>query len=142
MSAEQLNVNIDKVDSQMGELLTYAFPYQPFCTCQTSQLTETNRAFESHPQMQPPATHPTLFFLFDFVRTTHRTLKSIDAEKFRTGDSEARSQAQEVVSRNQFANMLVSDQTGKLALMTGGDPTNPLDFGDEIREKARILTEV
>ncbi|OJJ84242.1 uncharacterized protein ASPGLDRAFT_35523 [Aspergillus glaucus CBS 516.65] len=121
MSADQLNVNLDKVDSQMGELLT---------------------AFESHPQMQPPATHPTLFFLFDFVRTTHRTLKSIDAEKFRTGDREARSQAQEVLSRNQFANMLVSDRTGKLALMTGGDPANPLDFGDEIRGKARALTEV
>ncbi|BCR91571.1 uncharacterized protein ACHE_70414A [Aspergillus chevalieri] len=121
MSAEQLNVNLDKVDSQMGELLT---------------------AFESHPQMQPPATHPTIFFLFDFVRTTHRTLKSIDAEKFRTGDNEAREQAQEVLSRNQFANMLVSDRSGKLALMTGGDPTNPLDFGDDIRGKARALTEV
>lgn len=29
MSAEQLNVNLDKVDSQMGELLTYAFSSLP-----------------------------------------------------------------------------------------------------------------
>lgn len=32
MSAEQLNVNLDKIDSQMGELLTYALSNLPAIT--------------------------------------------------------------------------------------------------------------
>lgn len=92
--------------------------------------------------MQPPNTHPTVFFLFDFIRNTHRELKQIDLDKFQAGDADARSQAQDVLGRNNFAHVLVNDTTGKLALMTGGDPTNPVDFGDEIRVKARELTEV
>lgn len=92
--------------------------------------------------MQPPAPNPSIFFVFDFIRNTHRNLKGIDADKFRSGDGEARQQAQEVLERNQFAYTIVSDTSGKLALMTGGDPRNPVDFGDTIREKARALTEV
>lgn len=92
--------------------------------------------------MQAPSPHPSLFFVFDFIRNTHRTLKSIDFEKFRSGDRDARVAAQEVMGRNAFANTLVSDTSGKLALLTGGDPTNPVDFGDAIREKANAVVEV
>ncbi|KAF4166473.1 hypothetical protein CNMCM6936_006437 [Aspergillus lentulus] len=49
--------------------------------------------------------------------------------------------AQDVLGRNNFTNTLVNDTTGKLALMTGGDPNNPVDFGEEIREKAKALVE-
>lgn len=92
--------------------------------------------------MQAPSPHPSIFFVFDFIRNTHRTLKAIDADKFRAGDADARQQAQEVLGRNQFALAIVNDTSGRLALMTGGDPANPVDFGDEVREKARALTEV
>lgn len=91
--------------------------------------------------MQAPNPNPSLFFVFDFIRNTHRTLKSIDAEKFRTGDRDARAQAQEVMGRNAFANTLVGDTSGKLALLTGGDPTDPVDFGDEIRSRARAVVQ-
>lgn len=91
--------------------------------------------------MQPPNTHPTIFFLLDFIRNTHRMLKDIDA-KFAAGDSAARDAAQEVLGRNQFANVLINDTSGKLALMTGSDPTSPLDLGPDIKAKARALTEV
>ncbi|KAF7173577.1 hypothetical protein CNMCM6106_007633 [Aspergillus hiratsukae] len=60
-------------------------------------------------------------------------------DKFNAGDANARSQAQDVLGRNNFTNTLVNDTTGKLALMTGGDPTNPVDFGEEIREKAKAI---
>lgn len=76
----------------------------------------------------------------DFVRNTHRMLLNIDADKFAAGDPAARDAAQEVLGRNQFANVLLNDSSGKLALMTGSDPTNPLDFGPEIKAKARVLT--
>ncbi|KAF7156406.1 hypothetical protein CNMCM5623_010076 [Aspergillus felis] len=121
MSAEQLEFNVDRIDAKMAELLA---------------------SFEAHPQMQPPNTHPTLFFLFDFVRNTHRELQEIDMDKFLAGDADARSKAQDVLGRNNFTNILVNDTTGKLALMTGGDPTNPVDFGDDIREKAKALVEL
>ncbi|KAJ5624546.1 hypothetical protein N7510_000855 [Penicillium lagena] len=120
MSTEQLNVNIEKIDGQMKELID---------------------AFEAHPQIQPPDTHPTLFFLLDFIRNTHRMLQEIDADKFASGDKAAREAAQEVVGRNQFANVLINDSTGKLALMTGSDPSNPVDIGSDIKSKARALTE-
>ncbi|KAJ5114733.1 hypothetical protein NUU61_000492 [Penicillium alfredii] len=120
MSA-QLDVNIDKIDGQMVELID---------------------AFESHPQIQPPNTHPTVFFLLDFIRNTHRMLKDVDPAKFAAGDSGARNAAQEILGRNQFANVLVNDSSGKLALMTGSDPNNPVDLGPEIKAKARALTEV
>lgn len=45
------------------------------------------------------------------------------------------------MGRNSFADTLVNDRSGKLALLTGGDPTNPVDFGDEIRNKAKDVAE-
>lgn len=89
--------------------------------------------------MQPPDTHPTLVFLFDFIRNTHKQLKSIDTTKLREGDVDAQNSVGEVLGRNRFAKTLIDDTTGKLALLTGGDPGRPADFGEEIREKARVL---
>lgn len=136
---DQLAVNLDKVDSKMGELLTYLPPslHPPFML-----TTHPTSAFESHPQMQPPSPNPSLFFLFDFIRNTHRTLKNIDFQKFASGDPSARQEAQEVMGRNQFANSIVGDRSGRLAMLTGGDPSNPVDFGDEIRAKAGELVAV
>lgn len=91
--------------------------------------------------MQPPATHPTIFFLMDFIRNTHRVLKGVNAEAYAAGDKTAREQVQEVVGRNQFACMLLNDSSGKLSLMTGSDPSNPVDFGADVKAKARALTE-
>lgn len=98
-------------------------------------------SFEAHPLMQPPDTHPTLFFLFDFIRNTRKELKSIDLDKLRAGDAESKKQVTDVMGRNSFTNVLINDTSGKLALLTGGDPGRPVDFGEEIKEKAKVLTE-
>ncbi|KAJ5970657.1 uncharacterized protein N7479_000575 [Penicillium vulpinum] len=98
-------------------------------------------AFESHPGCQPPNTHPTIFFLYDFVRNSHNQLKAVDAAKYAAGDSAAKAAVVEVEGRNGFANILVNDTTGKLSMMTGGDPSNPADFGAEIKAKALALTQ-
>lgn len=105
-------------------------------------LLHLSRSFENHPLMQPPNTHPTIFFMFDFIRNTHNALLAIDADKLRAGDKEAKRQASDVISRNHFTNLLIDDPTGKLALMTGGDPRNPVDFGPDIKAKAQALLEV
>lgn len=68
-------------------------------------------------------------------------LQGIDADKLASGDQAARDAVQEVVGRNQFANLLINDTTGKLALMTGSDPANPVDVGSDIKSKAGALTE-
>lgn len=89
--------------------------------------------------MQPPNPHPTAFFLLDFIRNSHKMVKTVDAEKYDAGDSGALETVKEVVGRNQFANLLLNDSSGKLSLMTGGDPTNPVDFGADIKAKAEAL---
>ncbi|GAD92244.1 conserved hypothetical protein [Paecilomyces variotii No. 5] len=121
MSEELLDFNAERVDRQMADLLD---------------------SFESHPRMQPPNVNPTIFFLFDFVRNTHRQLKTIDVDKLRAGDKAARQQVTEVLARNRFANELISDKSGKLAMMTGDDPRNPVDLGPDIRAKAQALLQV
>ncbi|KAJ5639506.1 uncharacterized protein N7484_007368 [Penicillium longicatenatum] len=103
------------------------------------KMAELIDAFESHPQVQPPNPHPTAFFLLDFVRNTHRMLKTVDAAKYAAGDNDATETVKEVIGRNQFANLLLNDSSGKLSLMTGGDPSNPIDFGPDIKAKASAL---
>ncbi|OQE38629.1 hypothetical protein PENCOP_c008G03558 [Penicillium coprophilum] len=99
-------------------------------------LTTWSSAFESHPQSKPPNTHPTIFFLYDFVRNSFNQLKAVDAEKYTAGDNSAKNAVGEVEGRNAFANMLINDTSGKLSMMTGADPSNPADFGAEIKAKA------
>ncbi|KAJ5459832.1 uncharacterized protein N7458_001384 [Penicillium daleae] len=121
MSTQQNNVNLEALDAKMNELI---------------------EAFEAHPQLQPPTPHPTAFFLFDFIKNTHNALKRVDASKYASGDRQAREAVQEVVGRNQFASVLLTDSSGKLAMMTGSDPSNPIDFGPTIKAKAAAVTEV
>lgn len=100
---------------------------------------EWNSSFENHPLMQPPDTHPTLFFLFDFIRNTRKELRGIDVQKLREGDPEAKKQMIDVIGRNGFASALINDTSGRLAIMTGGNPENPVDFGRDIKEKIKVL---
>ena len=104
-------------------------------------LTSWNIAFEAHPQCNPPNRHPTIYFLYDFVRNTHNQLKAVDANKYAAGDSAAKKAVDEIEGRNGFAKMLVNDTSGKLSMLTGGDPSNPADFGPEIKAKALNLTQ-
>ncbi|KAJ5555103.1 hypothetical protein N7535_007548 [Penicillium sp. DV-2018c] len=96
-------------------------------------------AFEAHPQCNPPNKHPTIFFLYDFVRNTFNQIKNIDPAKFAAGDRAAKSAVAEADGRNSFASMLINDKGGQVAKMTGADPSNPADFGEDIKAKARAL---
>ncbi|CDM31911.1 unnamed protein product [Penicillium roqueforti FM164] len=102
-------------------------------------LEHLNSAFEAHPQCNPPNRHPTIYFLYDFVRNSHNRLQAVDPNKYAAGDNAAKVAVDEIDGRNMFANTLVNDTTGKLAMLTGGDPSNPVDFGPQIKAKALIL---
>jgi hypothetical protein len=91
--------------------------------------------------MQPPDVHPTIFFLFDFIRNTHRQLTAINLDKLRAGDPEAKSKATDVIGRNGFADLLIHDTTGKLALMTGCSLDDQIDFGPDIKAKVQALVQ-
>ncbi|KAL5358155.1 hypothetical protein BJX96DRAFT_146050 [Aspergillus floccosus] len=94
-------------------------------------------AFNAHSGLQPPSVNPTVFFIADFVRNTRAALGRIDKAKYQAGDVRARQELNEVVGRNGFANMLISDTTGQLSAMTGGG--GPVDFGDDIRAKVQAV---
>ncbi|CAI7664558.1 unnamed protein product [Penicillium palitans] len=125
------NTNLQDLNAKMQALIEHVSP--------TSQPHHAET--HAHPQCQPPSTHPTIFFLYDFVRNSHNQLKAVDAEKYAAGDNAAKTAVNEIEGRNAFVNMLVNDKSGKLSMMTGGDPSNPADFGPEIRNKALILTQ-
>ncbi|CAI7671441.1 unnamed protein product [Penicillium bialowiezense] len=96
-------------------------------------------AFESHPECQPPNTNPTIFFIYDFVRNSHNQLKQVDPAKYAAGDKTAQAAVQEVTGRNSFASILVNDTSGKLAMMTGGNPGSAPNFGDQIKAAVAAL---
>ncbi|KAJ5153267.1 uncharacterized protein N7482_009745 [Penicillium canariense] len=104
-----------------------------------AKMKELIEAFEAHPQLQAPTPHPTVFFMFDFVKNSYNTLQQVDAAKYASGDSQTCKVVNDVIGRNQFTGLLVTDMSGKLAAMTGGDPSNPVDFGANIKAKARGL---
>ena len=99
---DMLDFNAQKMDSQMGELLEYAsFSFPPLYLPSIANANERqiSSSFENHPLMQPPDTHPTLFFLFDFIRNTRKELRAIDIQKLRAGDEEAKKQLIDVIGR-------------------------------------------
>ncbi|KAJ5377452.1 uncharacterized protein N7496_004861 [Penicillium cataractarum] len=121
MSTQQNSGRLEALDAKMKELI---------------------EAFEANPQITSPVPNPTAFFLFDFVKNTYNTLQTIDAARYASGDRQALDAIQEVTGRNQFTSVLINDSSGKLALMTGGDPSRPFDFGATIKAKAKELADI
>ena len=105
----------------------------------SDQMINERSAFESHPECQPPNTNPSIFFSYDFIRNTHKQLKQVDPAKYAAGDKAAQAAVQEIIGRNSFASILVNDTSGKVAMITGGNPASPPNFGDEIKAAVAAL---
>lgn len=58
-----------------------------------------------------------------------------------TGAAAANQVYQDIVGRNMMAQMMITDTTGKTAMMTGGSGP-PVDFGTDAKEKVRSLNSV
>ncbi|KAJ5306276.1 hypothetical protein N7508_005291 [Penicillium antarcticum] len=93
------------------------------------------KAFEAHPQFPD---HPTIFF-YDFVRNSHNQLKAVEPAKFHACDKISRDAEQEIIGRNGFVSMLTGHTSGKPAMLTGADPSSPVDFGKDVKANSKIM---
>ena len=98
------------------------------------------RALESHPEMKTPATSSpkALFFTYDFVQNTRNKLLSIPIPALEAGDENAQESYSDCLGRCMMSQQIICDESGRMcALMTGGQA--PVDFGKDVREKAKAL---
>ncbi|KAI9717510.1 MAG: hypothetical protein M1812_004651 [Candelaria pacifica] len=95
---------------------------------------ETHSGFTSSPQ------NKTVYFMHDFVTRSKTMLNALDTSKLDAGDRGTKKALQDIHGRCMFAKLMITDTTGKTAMMTGGDPSKPLDFGDEIRGRVEAVT--
>jgi hypothetical protein len=81
-------------------------------------------------------------YMFDFILNTYQKLQAIDLEKLRAGDAHTKDTAIDILGRNRFAYILVTDHSDVLLGLTGGDPRYPFDFGEDITTKMEALAEI
>lgn len=146
------------LDSRMQAVIEYVLTFSIFKTQAPHHTNETlpwkyqytsignyahslNSAFEAHPDCQPPTPNPTMFFTYDFIRNSHNQLKAIDRSKYDSGDKKADEALTEVVGRNSFSQVLITNPNPDMAAkLTGGGPT--ADFGPDIKQKIQTLVDI
>ncbi|KAF5868946.1 uncharacterized protein Bfra_011911sa [Botrytis fragariae] len=115
-----------------------------------------HRELEAHPSWSSHNPNPSLFFLWDFVRRGDYMLLEYDnilngrllqhADQFRTGppgtgENAALKVFQEVCARTLMLNMIVTNTTGRMAMMMGSAGPS-VDYGDNVRQAVRELEAV
>ncbi|KAI9840811.1 MAG: hypothetical protein M1837_001284 [Sclerophora amabilis] len=106
-----------------------------------TKLGELVEALESHPLWTPPQPNKVLYFMWDFVNRSRQMLRDLPTVRQEKGQAAAAEQLTDVVGRCSFSKMLMDDAEGKMGMMMGGDPRNPLDFGDPVRVKAKEVVD-
>ncbi|KFY58281.1 hypothetical protein V496_06188 [Pseudogymnoascus sp. VKM F-4515 (FW-2607)] len=116
------------------------------------KLGELIQAIENHELWVPPSPNQTLYHVWDFLKRSKYMLSEFDnieagralthPNQFRpapgTGAAAAQLVYEDVVGRNMMANLMITDTTGKTAMMTGASGP-PIDFSSDCKEKARSL---
>ena len=126
---------IDKMIEKLGDVITYVvIPTRAPCRHYRNTL---DRAIEAHPLFIPPKPQQTLYFMWDFIQRSRHMLQNLPSNK-----GKADEQLQDVMGRCLYTEILINDTTGKLAIMTGADPKNPVDFGDDVRRAMEEMTKV
>ena len=116
----------DRMIEKLGDVIKYAvFPTGAPCRHYRNTL---DRAIEAHPLFTPPKPQQTLFFMWDFVQRSRHMLQNLPSNK-----RKAEEQFDDVVGRCIYTKVLISDSNDMLAMMTGVDPKNAVDFGDDVR---------
>ncbi len=104
-------------------------------------LMPASRALEAHPLMTstPATTAPkALYFTWDFVQRTKHNLSQINTQALFSNDPVAREAYSDCVGRSVLTDIIIHDQSGKANLMF--PQSEPLDWGEEIRAKAKELS--
>ncbi|KFY17001.1 hypothetical protein V492_00966 [Pseudogymnoascus sp. VKM F-4246] len=119
------------------------------------KLGELIQAIESHELWVPPTPNQTLYHVWDFLNRSKYMLSEFDnieagralthPNQFRpapgTGAAAAKKVYDDVVGRNMMAQMMITDTTGKTAMLTGSSGP-PVDFGADAKEKVRALNSI
>ncbi|KFY17697.1 hypothetical protein V491_04951 [Pseudogymnoascus sp. VKM F-3775] len=131
------------LDQKLGELI------------QVLILGPFDKAIENHELWVPPTPNQTLYHVWDFLNRSKYMLSEFDnieagralthPNQFRpapgTGANAAKQVYQDVVGRNMMAQMMITDTSGKTAMLTGNSGP-PVDFGTDAKEKVRALNAV
>ncbi|KFZ17706.1 hypothetical protein V502_04439 [Pseudogymnoascus sp. VKM F-4520 (FW-2644)] len=107
---------------------------------------ELIQAIENHELWVPPTPNQTLYHVWDFLSRSKYMLSefdNIEAGRALAHPNQFRPAPvyEDVVGRNFMAQMMITDTTGKTAMMTGSSAP-PVDFGNDAKEKARSLNSV
>ncbi|KAM0162929.1 hypothetical protein ACHAQE_003504 [Botrytis cinerea] len=113
-------------------------------------------ALEAHPLWSSNNPNPSIHFLWDFVKRGEYMLLEYDnilngrplqhADQFRqgppgTGENAALKVFQEVCGRTMMLNMIITDTTGRMAMMMGSSGPS-VDYGDNVRQAVKALEAV
>ena len=136
-NATPTSEELDRFQASLDELIQYS-PITPSLDPPTLTSRLLARAFESHPRwnpLSPRDSPPALYNAHDFVSTMRKTLVGIDRAKLTTGDAKpADAEAwRDCVGRTSMIHVMITDTTGKMAMMMGG---KPVDFGEEVKAKS------
>ncbi|KAK6612061.1 hypothetical protein H4I96_01274 [Botrytis cinerea] len=116
----------------------------------------SSKALEAHPLWSSNNPNPSIHFLWDFVKRGEYMLLEYDtilngrplqhADQFRqgppgTGENAALKVFQEVCGRTMMLNMIVTDTTGRMAMMMGSSGPS-VDYGDDVRQVVKALEAV
>ncbi|ATZ49677.1 hypothetical protein BCIN_05g00950 [Botrytis cinerea B05.10] len=141
---------------------TDAFGFmESFMTCNITlplmpMVWSTPIDLEAHPLWSSNNPNPSIHFLWDFVKRGEYMLLEYDtilngrplqhADQFRqgppgTGENAALKVFQEVCGRTMMLNMIVTDTTGRMAMMMGSSGPS-VDYGDDVRQVVKALEAV
>ncbi|MCJ1347673.1 hypothetical protein MMC31_005901, partial [Peltigera leucophlebia] len=97
-------------------------------------------AVEAHPQItnNPARNAPrSLYFTWDFLRRTEYNLLQVNVPALVVNNEVALEAYNDVLGRVALSCMIITDETGGTCRMI--TQNEPVDFGVEVREKARAL---
>lgn len=102
----------------------------------------THSAVEAHPQItnDPARRAPrSLYFTWDFLRRTEHNLLQVNVPALVANDEVALEAYNDVLGRVALSCTIITDETGETCRII--TQNEPVDFGVEVREKARALQE-
>jgi len=105
-----------------------------------TKLAELVTAVEAHPRItnDPARRAPrSLYFTWDFLRRTEHNLLQVDVPALVANDEVALEAYNDVLGRVSLSCTIITDETGEACRIITQNA--PVDFGAEVREKAKAL---
>ncbi|MCJ1397119.1 hypothetical protein MMC11_000311 [Xylographa trunciseda] len=109
----------------------------------SSRIAALVQALEAHPLMNrsnPKASPNSLFWVWDFVTRTQQMLGELNLSALRSGDMAAREQYQDVIGRCAMSEQMIASDKGGMILQMMCRGEEPVQFTEEVKQKARALS--